>query len=439
YQNGSEYTKYWGNGNVDILLKVKASGSLIDSGYITIFTRVYGYTYDHYKADLSNGGRTAVSVSNAADTNNTTLEATIAGWSDITVATAGAPYSIDLGDGAADYDVQVDCGGHAIQDVYEKLKYLAEEDQSGEAYTRADASYTEVKTAPYGTFAGGVFFGARGVGLINVATADALNYVLTDSANATHQCPSPPVAISAPNLIDDTRIQIYNVTTSTEIDNAVVAGGSGYSYVVTVGVDVQLDDVIRMRATYVDGATAKEPIEALGVITAAGCSFIDTQVDDAVYNAWAVDGSTVTEFSADYPNTQVDSDDADGETTKVRFGAWFKYNLTTEDGIANYFGGIETPSANVIKVITATLDLKIDNVSTTALRFTDTDVRLYRDDNTTLVATGSTGSIGIDYSGVPDVVETGTSGLTTAESNKLDSIYSNAAEALTEDSFLALK
>jgi hypothetical protein len=46
------------------------------------------------------------------------------------------------------------------------------------------------------------------------------------------------------------------------------------------------------------------------------------------------------------------------------------------------------------------------------------DVRLYRSDGTSIIAPTSY-SIHNDYSGVPDVVETGVSGLTTAESNVL--------------------
>ena len=38
------------------------------------------------------------------------------------------------------------------------------------------------------------------------------------------------VSVTAPNIIDGSRVQLYNVTKAAELDNSVVSGGGGYSY-----------------------------------------------------------------------------------------------------------------------------------------------------------------------------------------------------------------
>ena len=70
----------------------------------------------------------------------------------------------------------------------------------------------EVKTAPFGTFAGGKFYGARGVYVYNMAAADANNYQLTDSDGDTQ---SPPVTVA-------TTITVQDLSTGSVIEGASV-------------------------------------------------------------------------------------------------------------------------------------------------------------------------------------------------------------------------
>jgi hypothetical protein len=140
--------------------------------------------------------------------------------------------------------------------------------------------------------------------------------------------------ISAPNLIDGTRIQIYNVTDDSEMFNEVVSGGSGFSDTFVIPADAEVGDTLRMRAVYVSGATSKCNIESFATASTGGVAFADSQVNCTVYNDNAIDGSGVTEYSADYPNVQVDIDDPDGTTTVQRLFAWYRYNESTENGIA---------------------------------------------------------------------------------------------------------
>ena len=79
YQNGARIAEWstlsnWNPGHIDVLIKVKAAGTLIDSGLVTIAARQAGDTFSTYTADLSGGGRSAVSLVTATDLGETTGE-----------------------------------------------------------------------------------------------------------------------------------------------------------------------------------------------------------------------------------------------------------------------------------------------------------------------------------------------------------------------------
>jgi len=200
--------------------------------------------------------------------------------------------------------------------------------------------------------------------------------------------------ISITNITAGSRIQIYNTTTSTEVYNNVVAGTS---YVATYneGGDFSSGDNVRIRFAYVSGVTAKNCLEVNTIAGASGWSVLANQTDDSVYIANAIDGSTVTEYSADYPNVEIDVSDADGETTIQRLYAWFKYNEFTSQGIANLFCAILPDDAFNYVVVTSVLDLKLNNTSSSPVKISGAYIR--RDDDDTVIAAASN-SIQLDPS-----------------------------------------
>jgi len=214
------------------------------------------------------------------------------------------------------------------------------------------------------------------------------------------------VAISAPNLADGTKVRLYNVTDDVEIETAIVSGGAGYINNYTFVSDF----TVRLDATYQNGTSAYEPIvNSTGLVTSAGYTFTDTQSAWAAYDAWGLDGSTMTEFTADaLGHIEVDIDDPDGVTQKTRLGAWYAYLLTTDSGIRNYMGAISLVSAAEIVIHSAVVDLLLDNVSTTKdARFDDLTVNMYSDQGTSLVASTSK-TIVLEYNGQPSVVNLAT-------------------------------
>jgi len=68
-QSDAEVTPWWTPGNIDILIKVKAAGTLIDSGKVMVLSRDTDALYDHNEVDLSAGGRNPVGINTFEDIN----------------------------------------------------------------------------------------------------------------------------------------------------------------------------------------------------------------------------------------------------------------------------------------------------------------------------------------------------------------------------------
>lgn len=189
----------------------------------------------------------------------------------------------------------------------------------------------------------------------------------------------------SPNLIDDTRVRLYNLTQTTEIDNSVVAGGSGYSHDMLLGTDYDLNDTIQIFYEYCVGISAKLEGDNSTVAITSDITFLDSQADDIVYNANAINGSAVAGLATDYLNVEVDIDDNDDVVYIEDIYAWFTFKKTEADGIRNWYGGILAEDRANYKIFTDVLDLLLDNVGAGGLvlksRFqTDVGARLYRDD-----------------------------------------------------------
>lgn len=218
YQNGTAITPWWSTGHIDILVQVKTSGNLIDGGNLTFFAREYSTLYDHAVTDASGGGRIPVPLATASDVNNQTATGTVAGYSDITIDFNSINRDLNNGSGLVPYDVEVNCAGRPLTEVYEYLKYLTRRTSAitlngiaGEAYETVDSTYPLVKTAPFGTFAGGQFFGAQGVFLINMAESDINNYSLIDS-NGDPQDPPLSITISITGLAAGDAVGMFRTT-----------------------------------------------------------------------------------------------------------------------------------------------------------------------------------------------------------------------------------
>ncbi|MBL4940488.1 MAG: hypothetical protein JKY81_02350 [Colwellia sp.] len=214
----------------------------------------------------------------------------------------------------------------------------------------------------------------------------------------------------------NSRIQVYNVTTATEIENSIEASDWSLSY--TEGVEFTQGDSVRIRCMFQTGTDYEEPFETTVIAGASGFTALINQEDWTDVEGWAIDGSTLTgKFAADGTNIDIDITGT-GTGTKKEVVAWWGYYLTTADGIENFWDAYTVEAANSIRQNVNIIDVVLEKTSAGNFQFTDNDVRYYRSDlSSPYDTTGN--SIFMDYSGVPLIVETGVSGLTASESTQL--------------------
>lgn len=143
------------------------------------------------------------------------------------------------------YNVIVDCATRPMSEVYEWFKYVTREDansaapsgfnhitmyrvndagsaiieEEGEEYISAQTTYTPVKASPFGTFAGGKLFGARGVWVENMDNADRQNYQLIDADGAT-QTPPNFITITVNSVVVGDKVTVFRTTSGEDIDKA---------------------------------------------------------------------------------------------------------------------------------------------------------------------------------------------------------------------------
>lgn len=163
--------------------------------------------------------------------------------------------------------------------------------------------------------------------------------------------------ITIAGLVANSRVRVNNTTDNIELYNAIVAETS-----LSIPATWTANKVLDLRVTNVIGTTAYLPYQASGTLTSSMTSFTVTQKLDVVYNANAIDGSTITYFSTDYPNLQVDI--SSGTTFDVQeMYAWYQYASDTSQGIVYYFNGITAQDTVNYVINTAVIDLDLDNTS----------------------------------------------------------------------------
>jgi hypothetical protein len=213
-QNGSKYnsgTKWWSAGPVRALFKVKASGSLIDSGLLTVYSREWGYSYSHFDVDGSPGSEQVAALSVAADSNITRLTGNYTGGTNtVTSTTPSTTVTLTIGDTTQSlggvsklYKGIISWTGAArLSEVWQALQWACNETSNatlngvaGWRYRKLNAAYNDVLAAPFGLLAGGKWFAAQGwwIDPASLNSLDLQGYTLTSHDGTTI---NPPVAIA---------------------------------------------------------------------------------------------------------------------------------------------------------------------------------------------------------------------------------------------------
>lgn len=233
-----------------------------------------------------------------------------------------------------------------------------------------------------------------------------------------------PPTLTLTNVVIGSRIHVEHV----ENNNATVFDGVAVSFNPNLGVgSIPIGDTLKVTILYCDGTTLYDWWEGVAVMTNEGATLIVNQQEVTAYAALGVDGSTVTEFTLDNSNIEVDVSDPDGLTTKRRLVAWFYYAVAqTPSAIKNFWKAGDLLDEATFVFRSSVVDVTLDNPGTVQVRLTDDDFLLYRDDNAPVVKFPSSGGQGITFSsGKIFIAETGVSGLTSQESSALLGISPN--------------
>lgn len=239
---------------------------------------------------------------------------------------------------------------------------------------------------------------------------------------------APPNTATITGITAGSRLRVYNETTAAEVVNQIVTGTSYVAQYIE-GTGYSSGDVINVRLTYQNGTSAKLGFQVNASVTSVGWSVLADQKDDESYNSIGLDGSTITKFSADFVNDEVDIVSVSNFTGHELY-ARFVYFTFTEDGIRDFFGAlIARDLANIENDVTI-LDMYINNNTSTNLIQTD-NVRIFKSNGTYPVRNPTTGGGGVDVVWRDKVflAETGTSGLTPSESAKLFGLPTAAQNA----------
>jgi hypothetical protein len=275
-----------------------------------------------------------------------------------------------------------------------------------------------------------------GIGAINPATGfrlkvsatvntasntNRLSYIRMDTVtDATSQQIAYPFPVATnhgiiTNIEVGSRVQVYNVTTDSEIYNETVADSSvDISYV--EGVEFTTGDLVRIRITYQNGLDAKQKFSVISVAGPTGWGVFADQTDCPVYAVYGIDGSTVTEYIWDGTNIEIDLDVDDNLFYISRLFAWDKYFTTTEVGIRDAFNAVRAIDAGNIQLT----DVLIDNIGSQTAAQADA-IRIFRSDMLLPVTNPTSGGGGLSFfsTGTIYTISTGGSALTPTESAHL--------------------
>lgn len=272
-QNGNKLTKFWSDGHIQILVKVKTGGALIDSGNVTAFSRKWGQQYSHFDVNLASGGESPAALAVGLD-GGIALSEVNAGLLSTKCAVTFGDTTQDLGNGNGSklYKGTITLSnGCTLQEAYQYLQYLCRESSAatldgvpGWRYRLLNAAYTEIQAAPFGTFAGGTLFAAQGWWITGVLPAEATKYELI-AHDGTKQIPPTLIGISVANLVSGDRVLVTRENGSGGVlkDEYTPVNTSSGATAITISEVIKTDTpasgVIRVkgkRYTYTSWATS---------------------------------------------------------------------------------------------------------------------------------------------------------------------------------------
>ncbi len=225
--------------------------------------------------------------------------------------------------------------GRDLDDIYAYLQYILRDGSTyqiytsdntaitlldGQEYIKPKSTYTASKVAPFGTLAGGVFFGAQGVWIQGMVATDANNIKLTDD-NGDLQQPEVSVTLTIGNTRVNDVVTVYLESGSTTLPNKsqyvshgtnnaqsdstferLVASGNFPNDTPTSGsftvVDASANEEHRYRYASWTGGVLTLPTERTGTATSAslGQELVATA---ATFSTWGIQRGDIIRNTSD--------------------------------------------------------------------------------------------------------------------------------------------
>jgi hypothetical protein len=335
-QNGSKLTTFWSNGHIQILVKVRTGGTLIDSGNVTAFSRKWGQAYSHFDVNLSAGGESNAALSTSLDSNIVLSEASAAALSSkVTVTFGDTNQDLGNGNGSKLYKGTIALTSSCtLQEAYQYLQYLTRESSAatlnsipGWRYRVLNAAYTENAAAPFGTFAGGTFFVAQGWWLTGVLPAESTKYQLI-AHDGTTQVPPTLIGVTVGNLVSGDRVLVARDNGSGGLLKdeytpvAASAGATSLQVVESIKTDTPASGVIRiknLRYTYTAFNAGTKTFTGLSPALASNIVTADDVFVPYIDRAATGSSESVTFIYASNFNARVDVRNGSGASPIVPF------------------------------------------------------------------------------------------------------------------------
>jgi hypothetical protein len=192
-QNNAKLTTYWPNGHIQIMVKGKSAGVLIDNGDVRVFSRKYGQTYSDFAANLVAGGEQPAAISTAPTDWTPLSQAAALALTGITITPGDTNFNTGDGNGSKLYKGTIALsGGRTIAEAAQYCQAICNEasavtinGEPGWRYRALNAAYTPNSAAPFGVVAGGKWFVAQGWLITGALAADLQRYQMISHDGTT--------------------------------------------------------------------------------------------------------------------------------------------------------------------------------------------------------------------------------------------------------------
>ena len=194
-QNGAKLSSYWPNGHIQIMVKAKTAGALIDNGDVRVFSRKFGQTYGDFAVNLIAGGEQPAAISTATTSDWTPLNLASALALSEKIAITISNHAKDTGDGngSQNYKGTITLSsGCTIAEAAQYCQAICDQSSTttingelGWKYRALDGAYTPNGAAPFGVVAGGKWFVAQGWYIAGALNADLQKYQMISDNGTT--------------------------------------------------------------------------------------------------------------------------------------------------------------------------------------------------------------------------------------------------------------